>query len=191
MRRVVTALGIVALVAVLVVGLSQAGGGEPTERRPVFDIAEAQQQLRGAPSALAGLHAQASEVLDGGLEAFERRLRALRGTPVVVNKWASWCAPCRAEFPIFQHVSTDLGKEIAFLGISSRDTEAGADSFLARYPVPFPTYFDPDQDIARAYEAGNYFPMTIFIDADGEVAYVHPGQYKTTADLVADIDRYL
>lgn len=190
MGRVVTALGVVALVAVLAVGLSQAGGGdEPAS--PPFSLSEAQRDLRGAPPKLAGLHAQASAVLGGGKDAFDRRLRALRGYPVVVNKWASWCRPCRSEFPLLQYESTRLGKQVAFLGLNSGDKQPAAESFLERFPVPFPSYSDPDEEIARAYQAAKFYPMTIFIDPDGEIVYVHPGEYKSRADLAADIDRYL
>ena len=190
MRRVVTVLGLAALAAVVAIGLSQAGGEPEVDSAP-FDLADAQRDLRGAPSQLAGLHAEAGELLDGGKPAFERRLRALRGRPVVVNKWASWCAPCRAEFPHFQHVSTRLGKEIGFLGLNSRDKDPAAREFLAELPVPFPSYKDPEEEIARAYDAANFYPMTIFIDERGDVVFVHPGEYKSQADLVADIERYL
>jgi cytochrome c biogenesis protein CcmG, thiol:disulfide interchange protein DsbE len=190
MARLVTLLGLAALVAVVVIGLSQTGEkAEPSG--PAFDLSEAQRDLRGAPSQLAGLHAQAAELLDGGKPAFERRLRALRGHPVVVNKWASWCGPCRSEFPYFQRESARLGKEVAFLGLNSRDEDPAARRFLAEYPVPFPSYADPEEEIARAYKAANYYPMTIFIDARGEVVFVHPGEYKSGADLAADIERYL
>ena len=190
MRRVVTLLGVAALAAALVVGLSQAGGEDAPEG-PRFDPEQAQRDLRGAPPKLAGLHAQSGELLSGGKEAFDRRLRALRGHPVVINKWASWCGPCRSEFPHFQHEATRLGKEVAFLGLNSGDKDPAARAFLERFPVPFPSYADPDEEIARAYRAARFYPMTIFVDAQGEVVYVHPGQYKSRADLAADVERYL
>ena len=192
MRRLLVLLAAAALVALLVVGLQQAGGQDDDgASTPAFDLADAQRSLQGAPSELAGLHAQAAEVLEGGKSAFDRRLRALRGRPVVVNKWASWCGPCRSEFPHFQRVATARGKEIAFLGLNSGDKPQAARRFLEDFPVPFPSYSDPSEEIARAYEAAKFYPMTIFVDERGEIAYVHPGEYRSEADLEADIERYL
>lgn len=191
MRRLLPLLALAALVAVVVVGLSQTGGRDDAERPQAFDLAQAQRDLAGAPSKLAGLHAQASQVLGGGKDAFDRRLRALRGYRVVINKWASWCGPCRSEFPIFQRESTRLGKEIAFLGLNSGDADAPAREFLRELPVPFPSYADPDEKIARALGAAKFYPQTIFVDERGEVVYVKPGEYRSRADLAADIERYL
>ena len=190
MRRALTLLALAGLIAVVVIGLSQAGEKSEPAPTEAFDLAAAQRSLQGAPSKLAGLHAQAAELLEGGEDAFARRLRALRGYPVVINKWASWCGPCRAEFPHFQRVSTRLGKEVAFLGINAGDKDAAAREFLARFPVPYPSYTDPRERIAAEYEAAKFYPMTIFVDERGEVAYVHPGEYRSEADLVADIERY-
>ena len=186
MRRWLPILLGAALVAVLVVGLLQAGGkeAEPTEK---FDLETALSDLRGAPAPLAGLHEQSNELLASG---FEERLEALRGHPVVVNKWASWCGPCRAEFPVFQRVSTRLGKEVAFLGLNSTDNRDDAAEFLEGFPVPFPSYVDPRGNLAADNGFGKYFPTTVFFDARGKRAYVKQGEYRTDADLLADIDRY-
>jgi thiol-disulfide isomerase/thioredoxin len=146
--------------------------------------------LAGSPPRLARLHAQANRLLPGGLDAFERRRRDLRGHPVVVNKWASWCGPCREEFPWLQRLSARLGRRIAFLGVDSRDSVAAARTFLDEFPVPYPSYSDPDQEIARAIGASVGFPGTAFYDAHGRLAYVRQGQYASQADLAADIQRY-
>ena len=91
-------------------------------------LAQMRARLAGSPAPLAALHAQADELLAGGLPALRARLAALRGTPVVVNKWASWCEPCRAEFGVFQRVSVAHGREVAFIGIDSGDTAAATRS---------------------------------------------------------------
>jgi thiol-disulfide isomerase/thioredoxin len=186
-------LGVLILTAVLAVGLGQAGGGDEETAAPEapFDLRSARQRLEGSPARLAALHVQASQLLGGGVPAFERRLDALRGTPVVINKWASWCGPCRAEFPVFQQVATERGREIAFLGVNSHDSTQPARDFLARYPIPFPSYVDPDEKIARAIRAPANYPITVFLDARGKHAFIHQGPYESRQDLAADIDRYL
>ena len=186
MRRWLPILLGAALVAVLVVGLLQAGR-ERKEPAPRFDLQAALTELDGAPEPLAGLHSQAGELLDSG---FEARLKALRGHPVVVNKWASWCGPCRSEFPVFQRLSARLGKEVAFLGLNSMDNRADAGGFLERFPVPFPSYVDPRGNLAAGNGFGKYFPTTVFFDARGKRVYVRQGEYRSEADLLADIDRY-
>ena len=109
----------------------------------------------------------------------------------MINKWASWCGPCRAEFPIFQQVATERGKEIAFVGVNARDKRPAAERFATQYPVPYPSYDDPGEDIARALKAPSNFPVTLFVDADGKTVFTHQGGYRSAADLAADIDRYL
>src|SRR4051812_4416390 len=111
MRRLLVVLGAVALVAVVVIGLTQAGGREKADA-PKFDLPKAKRELAGAPAPLAALHEQSNELISGGKTAFEQRLAELKGHPVVINKWASWCAPCQAEFPVFESVGTQRGKEV-------------------------------------------------------------------------------
>lgn len=188
-------LGVVILTAVLVIGLSQAGSKQaddpPAAAATVFDLDAAKRELAGAPAPLAALHAQSSELLDGGVPAFQRRLAKLKGTPVVINKWASWCGPCRAEFPAFQELATTRGKEIAFLGVNAHDTGGEARDFLAEYPIPFPSYVDPDEKIAREIKAPANYPITVFVDAKGKTAFIHQGGYTSAADLAADVEQYL
>ena len=190
MRRWLILLGSLALVAVLVIGLTSASGGDGVADPP-DSLEDARKELAGAPAPLAALHEQSNTLLDGGLPAFEARLAALKGTPVVVNKWASWCPPCRAEFPIFESIATKRGKEIAFLGINSKDQDPAARAFLAERWLPFPSYKDPDDKIGVALKAGKYAPVTIFFDASGESVKVHYGAYKSDKQLNDDIDRYL
>ena len=192
MKRALMLLGAVALVVVLVIGLTQAGGTDGPQQEPdTFDLAQAKKQLAGSPAPLAALHEQSNQLLGGGTDAFGERLRALRGHPVVINKWASWCGPCRAELPILQEIATSRGKDIAFVGVNARDKRPTAERFAARFPVPYPSYEDPDEKIARALKAPSNFPVTLFVDDGGRTVFTHQGGYRTAADLQADIDRYL
>lgn len=132
----------------------------------------------------------ANRLLDGGADAFRRRLTELRGSGVVVNQWASWCGPCRFEFPFFQRQAAKHGARVAFLGVDSRDSRSEAQAFLEKLPTPFPHYFDPDADIARVFKGGRAWPTTAFYDADGKLAYTHVGAYSDERQLEADIRRY-
>ena len=192
MRRALPIALALALATVLVIGLSQAGSGDSGDTSRSFDLQAALRSLAGAPAPLAALHGQAAQLLDGGLPAFRARLRELRGHPVVVNKWASWCGPCRTEFPVFQRVATARGREVAFVGIDgARDPRSDAAAFLREFPLPYPSYVDPQEKISVAVGVPANYPITLFLDDRGKTAFIHQGQYRTEADLERDIDRYL
>jgi cytochrome c biogenesis protein CcmG, thiol:disulfide interchange protein DsbE len=182
--RLLTVAAAIAL-ACATLGPSACGGDEGAAEAPDYDAA-----LRGAPPRLAALHDEAGELLDGGPKAFEARLRGLRGYPVVVNKWASWCGPCRVEFPYFQSQAAKRGSEIAFLGVNSNDGEETATDFLAELPVPYPSYLDPRLEVAAVFDAPTEFPATAFYDSDGELVFVRRGTYGSEDELAADIQRY-
>lgn len=181
MRIALTALVLAAL-------LAGCGGSEPKSAAP--SQAQLTRALKGAPPKLSALHQQANQLLGGKRSDFRARMAELRGYPVVVNKWASWCAPCRAEFPVFQKAGLELGKQVAFLGLDGQDNDGNARKFLKQFPVIYPSYRDPDLKIAPTIEAGVAFPTTIFFDRKGRLVYAHPGPYRTAADLIADIKRY-
>jgi thiol-disulfide isomerase/thioredoxin len=143
------------------------------------------------PGGAAGNAATESPLLlDGGKAAFEERLRAVRGKPVVVNKWASWCPPCRAEFPYFASQSAKRGDEIVFLGLNSEDNDSDAAKFLAEFPIDFPSYKDPNSEIAASIDAAVSFPTTVFFDSKGKQSYVRQGGYSSEGELAEDIERY-
>jgi len=132
----------------------------------------------GSPAPLTRLHAQASAVIPSSPAAFKALLASLHGYPVVVNKWGSWCGPCRMEFPAFQQVSVRRGARVAFLGLDGGDNTADARSFLKRLPVSYPSYSDPDAHIAFALNAGSYYPTTLFYERSGKLAYLHAGRTR-------------
>ncbi len=177
MRRVLYIALPIVLIAVVVIGLTQAGGGGNLGDGTDFDLPGAKKTLATAPAPLGGLYAQANTLIGGGETAFDQRIAELKGTPVIVNKWASWCGPCQAEFPVFQEAAVTHGKEIAFVGLNAHDKDPAAKKFLSTRPLPFPSYTDPNDEIARKQEIAVGFPMTQFIDRDGKTAYIHTGPY--------------
>ncbi len=100
---------------------------------------------------------------------------------MVINKWASWCVPCRSEFGAFQGASLALGRRVAFIGIDSGDTSRGAGaSFLRRFPVSYPSYFDASGTVGSAITDSTFTPVTVFYDrAGGE--YIRQGPYPSQA----------
>jgi len=108
----------------------------------------------------------------------------------VVNVWASWCGPCRFEFPLFQQAAARYGKRVAFLGVDNEDSDDAAKTFLEEAPVPYPSYTDPDSDIVDEIGAGRGLPDTAFYDRKGELAYLKLGPYSDATELRADIERY-
>jgi thiol-disulfide isomerase/thioredoxin len=191
MRTAAIIAAAVALVAVLVIGLSQAGsqGGTPKKGTAPTGSA-AQAALRGSPPQLASLHNQSGDLLPGGKTAFAHRRTGLHGHPVVVNGWASWCGPCRGEFPYFQKVGVKYGRQVAFMGLDVTDNAGDAKRFLGQFPIPYPSYADPRGTTMQSLAATAGLPNTVFYDAKGRRTFVHQGGYTSEAALAADVQRY-
>ena len=191
LKRVSIAVGAVALVALLAVGLVQLAGSPETPAEPSkLTLAQMRARLAGSPAPLAALHAQSSALLPGGLGAVRARLAALRGYPVVVNKWASWCVPCRSEFGAFQRASVAQGRQVAFIGLDSGDSSLrDARSFLRSFPVSYPSYYDKSGKAGTAITDSTFTPVTVFYDRSGR-EYIRQGPYPTSAKLEQDVRRY-
>ncbi len=149
--------------------------------------------LKGSPPLLSTLHDQADQLLGGGRAAFEARLHALRGLPVVVTQWSSTCEPCQVEFPYFQQLSAALGRRVAFIGVdASDDSSGGAKSWLRRFPVSFPSYRDSNMSIALALSVpfAADTPVTYLFTRTGS-EYFHVGYYTSERNLRQEIRHYL
>ena len=189
MKRTISAtcLAVALVAAVAGCGASDDAGNPDSQ----LSAGEATAPLEDAPAELKQLRADANQLLDGGADAFSARLDDLRGSPVVVNNWASWCGPCRAEFPYFQATAARLGDEIAFLGVDTDDNDDAATTFLDELPLPYPSYTDPDSQIKEEFFDNPVgLPNTAFYDPSGKRVYVHQGPYASEDELEAEIARY-
>ena len=192
-RRLVYALIGLGLVAVVVIGLTQKKGSVAPNPNKITSNAPppaaVSKAFHGSPPPLAALHREANRLIPGGRKELERRLAALKGHPVVVNVWGSWCGPCRIEFPDFQQQAVRFGSRVAFLGVNAKDNRGDAKRFLRKFPVTYPSIEDPDESVAHKVHAVGY-PTTVFYDRAGKQVYIKQGNYFRASDLAADIRRY-
>ena len=104
------------------------------------------------------------------------RLSDYRGTPVIVNFWATWCGPCRAEFPEFQAAAVDNADSLVIIGVNSTSTDQAESipTFLEEFGITFPIVLDEQGDIVDQYRVLG-LPTTVFIDSNGIVNEVFTG----------------
>lgn len=95
-------------------------------------------------------------------------LAELRGRPVVVNFWASWCLPCRREAPLLERTWRQEAGRTVFLGINQNDALSDARAFLRRFDTTYPSLRESRDATARRWRVGG-FPTTFFVAGDGHV----------------------
>ncbi|KPK04634.1 MAG: hypothetical protein AMJ64_13140 [Betaproteobacteria bacterium SG8_39] len=132
-----------------------------------------------------GAAAQALTPWSGGatpplvLTALDGRQHALtdyRGRVVLVNFWATWCAPCRAEMPSIERLRRSLeGEPFAVLAVNVSEDAAAVRAFADRVPMGFPLLLDRDAQVTRAWRA-RALPMTFIIDPEGRIRYQAIGE---------------
>ena len=120
-------------------------------------------------------------------------IRSFRGSPVIVNFWASWCGPCQAEMPEFEEAYQEYGDDIVFMMVNLTDglsdTRESADAVIAEGGYTFPVYYDTTGEAANAYGI-SAIPVTIFIDSHGKLVYQKTGMMDGE-ELQAWIDTLL
>jgi peroxiredoxin len=125
--------------------------------------------------------------VDGG----EITLADFDGTPLVVNYFAAWCPPCRAELPAFEKVSREVATDgVLFIGISRDNDETSWKSFIAETDVTYQTVFEGLVGGSFEAVAAKGMPTTVFVRADGSVAEVFSGALPEDT-LRAKIDEFL
>lgn len=191
-RRIYAALGagFAALVVVTVAIAASSSGGSPSP----LPAAAASQPLsgpasrpQGAEAVLAANAREANRILDTTIQV---KVAQLRGVPVVINQWASWCSNCKFEFPFFQQAGRqDVGR-VAFVGLDSQDSQSNAQAFLSQFPVDYPSVFDPNASQAQSLGGGQGWPTTIYMNARHQITNIHEGAYPTLQALQLDVARY-
>ena len=133
-----------------------------------FGQGSARGALPAVRQARAGLHAARAGQWRAG------NLAELKGHPVVLNFWASWCGPCRKEHPVLEWGAREFGSQAVFMGIVFEDTEDNARTFLQEMGASFPQLIDPKSRISVDYGVSGV-PETYFIDANGIIMGKHVG----------------
>jgi thiol-disulfide isomerase/thioredoxin len=115
------------------------------------------------------------------LGKFQALLEELRGAPVVVNIWGSWCPPCRVEAPGLARMAREFEGDVQFVGVDILDVRESARQFILEFDWPYPSVFDEDAEIRdRLGYVGQ--PVTIVYDRDGTVTLQWVG--AITEDLL-------
>jgi cytochrome c biogenesis protein CcmG/thiol:disulfide interchange protein DsbE len=162
---------LVALVAALLLMQQEAGEEVPSKSRSMVK--------ESAPDFTLGL-------LDGRRIGYGE----VKGKPILVNFFASWCLPCREEMPAIEKISREYrSKGVVFLGVAVDDTETKMRDFVSRYEVTFPVGLDDGAAIQKSF--GLYgIPTTYFIDKQGIINYFHTG--AVTEELLRhELDKLL
>ncbi len=142
--------------------------------------------LRGVDNKGAGLEegARAPDFARAYPDGSRATLADLRGQPVVVNFWATWCAPCRAEMPeLVDAYEQYKDQGLVVIGVNEQEAEDKALEFMDEFGITFPVVLDSRGDLASLYTARG-LPTTYFIDRDGNIAEQWQG--ILTADLLAE-----
>jgi thiol-disulfide isomerase/thioredoxin len=116
------------------------------------------------------LPTDAAQLPDVEPATFDRLLGQLRGTPVVVNIWGSWCGPCRREAPLLADASKRYGDRVQFLGIDILDSRSAAVEFMTQFGWRYPSLYDATGAV-RDHLGLVGQPDTLFYDASGSVAF--------------------
>jgi thiol-disulfide isomerase/thioredoxin len=197
------ALVVAALVAVAVVGYVVAGGSDdgpstaddanPTEPGAALDpssptplpdtgVLDPERPEVGQPAPNFAL----ADVRDTGLV---RQLTDFRGTPIVLNWYASWCGPCKAEIPTFQQAQDELGDGVVvFFGVNLLESQSKALGILEELEATYPAVRDTNGEVSDHYRV-TAMPTTFFIDADGVLVAEHLGPIneEQLIELLAEI----
>jgi cytochrome c biogenesis protein CcmG, thiol:disulfide interchange protein DsbE len=172
-------LGIVVVTAMLGIALANVRGGDP---RPAGGPGpEAFPRPRALSERLPAAPGPLPEVrLPGFAGRCDVAVTRYRGRPLVINLWATWCAPCVEEMPAFQQVAVATRGRVAVLGVNVADDPDAAKAFVARIGITYDLAADPHQEFFRQIAAIG-MPTTLLVDSQGTVVYHHTGPLDASA----------
>jgi cytochrome c biogenesis protein CcmG/thiol:disulfide interchange protein DsbE len=158
-RRPIVSLAVLALVAVAC--SSPSSSSDPLGHPAVRSVTGAMPAVEGS-------------TLEGGMISPSD----YAGRPVVVNFWATWCAPCERELPLLAGIAHREGSRVAFIGVDYKDQDGPARGWISRYGVPYTNVADPDGHLANAFGVSVGLPTTFVVDATGELRYRVMGELR-------------
>jgi thiol-disulfide isomerase/thioredoxin len=154
------------------IGLLVISVGFMVASRPDPTAADPQQAVKPVPAAV---EYPAPDLLLSDLSGGPVSLAALRGQVVLVNNWATWCPPCRAEMPVLQaYAQAHSHEDFVLVGINAGDPGDQVADFVREYRLTFPVWLDPSSQALRAFQ-NNALPSSYVIDKTGTVRLVWMG----------------
>ena len=125
------------------------------------------------------------------LEGQSVALSNLKGKPLLLNFWTTWCPPCRSEMPYIQQVYDEWSdKRLMVLAINIGESSAKAKEFMQSYGLSFPVLLDTNEKIAQIYNIGN-IPTTYFIDRDGIIQVKIIGAFPSKAEIEKNLSEII
>jgi cytochrome c biogenesis protein CcmG/thiol:disulfide interchange protein DsbE len=171
-------LGLALALSLIAAACGGDDGGNATDR-------PSSQESEGVSEGGGDLPSVEVEMADGTTVALTD---VLDGRPVVLNFFASWCAPCRAEMPDFAAVHRDVGDRVSFVGLAMQDTRDGGAEVVEQTGVAYPWGLDPTGEIF--VELGGFaMPTTVYVAADGKIVGTDSGAIDESQlrDRLADL----
>jgi cytochrome c biogenesis protein CcmG/thiol:disulfide interchange protein DsbE len=166
---------LLAALAVSVVAGSCAGRADP--------------QTTGSPQSASLLPTSPTALPEFTPERFQALLDQLKGRPVLVNFWGSWCGPCYREAPVLAKAAEKYGGRVQFLGVDIGDQRGPAREFIQEFGWTFPSVYDPDNEILASLGLLGA-PITIVYDESGGRAFEWVGEI-TEEQLAAELEQVL
>jgi len=192
-RRVVLPLLVIGLIVAAIWWLESRGGDDVSPTGERYGPVELPAALHTTGLEIGTEEGKlAPDFLLGALDGSEVRLSALRGQPVVLNFWATWCAPCRQELPQFVSAYDRFqGQGLVVLGVNMQEGKSIARGFADDFGMKFPIPIDVDGEVGDEYRLLG-LPMTYFIDREGVVRSVFTGplqERRTDTDVRGAIEQ--